>query len=148
MRLLILGLVFSGMAMAVPAQKPSRRATDAQVGEELYTRHCVACHGEKGRGDGPLADSMVADIPDLQRVLDPDRRDELARVLLRGKGAMPGFEASFDKVAAVKLMKYLEDIVGTTGSRRVPAAVELEPVEAPEKDTDIGGDMGGDIPME
>ena len=30
------------------------------VGAELYTRHCAACHGPTGRGDGPLAAATAA----------------------------------------------------------------------------------------
>lgn len=36
----------------------------AQCGMQLYAQHCAACHGERGRGDGPAA-----------RFLDPKPRD-------------------------------------------------------------------------
>lgn len=41
-------------------------ATDATLarGAQLYTRDCVACHGEQGRGDGPAG----RDLPGLEAV--------------------------------------------------------------------------------
>ena len=30
----------------------------ANAGREVYRIHCVMCHGEKGRGDGPVANSL------------------------------------------------------------------------------------------
>ena len=38
-------------------------------GEALYRTHCVACHGERGRGDGPLAASLSPPPADLSRSL-------------------------------------------------------------------------------
>lgn len=34
-------------------------------GAELFERYCAACHGEGGRGDGPVAASLVKVVPDL-----------------------------------------------------------------------------------
>ena len=37
-------------------------------GEENYLRLCAACHGEGGRGDGPVAGAIIKPIPDLTRI--------------------------------------------------------------------------------
>ena len=37
-------------------------------GEAEYLNSCVACHGEFGRGDGPLADELVTAPADLTRL--------------------------------------------------------------------------------
>jgi mono/diheme cytochrome c family protein len=37
-------------------------------GEEIFTKYCAACHGESGRGDGPVARSLAAVVPDLTAI--------------------------------------------------------------------------------
>lgn len=34
-------------------------AQDAEVGRDIFTRHCATCHGLEGRGDGPMAGVMT-----------------------------------------------------------------------------------------
>jgi hypothetical protein len=34
-------------------------------GAELFERFCASCHGASGRGDGPVATSLNAGVPDL-----------------------------------------------------------------------------------
>jgi mono/diheme cytochrome c family protein len=34
-------------------------------GEEVFTKYCAACHGESGRGDGPVARGLATAVPDL-----------------------------------------------------------------------------------
>jgi mono/diheme cytochrome c family protein len=34
-------------------------------GAELFERFCASCHGESGRGDGPVAQSLNVAVPDL-----------------------------------------------------------------------------------
>jgi len=35
-------------------------------GAELYARHCAACHGQRGEGDGPVAGVMQVEVPNLR----------------------------------------------------------------------------------
>lgn len=37
-------------------------------GAEVFQRFCASCHGESGRGDGPVAASLTAVVPDLTRI--------------------------------------------------------------------------------
>lgn len=56
--LALLGVAFLGLpaASAEPAGDP---------GQEAYGKFCASCHGIYGRGDGPLAKNVEADIPDF-----------------------------------------------------------------------------------
>ena len=40
-------------------------ATSSMAGSEVYRTYCAVCHGEKGKGDGPLAGSLRSVPPDL-----------------------------------------------------------------------------------
>jgi mono/diheme cytochrome c family protein len=46
------------------------RAQDysAYSGEQLYSRFCASCHGDKGFGDGAVAASFSIMVPDLTRI--------------------------------------------------------------------------------
>ncbi|HLH20923.1 MAG TPA: cytochrome c [Chloroflexota bacterium] len=57
--LLAIGLAGAGRAAAAPnAQVPTDPASLAR-GQEIYAQMCAMCHGLQGRGDGPLARTMV-----------------------------------------------------------------------------------------
>lgn len=59
-----------GVAVLALPQAPRAQAfagTDYS-GAELFDRYCSACHGESGRGDGPVAASLVKVVPDLTRL--------------------------------------------------------------------------------
>jgi len=53
-------LVFTATAGATEVVDPT--------GEELYMRHCAACHGEQGKGDGPVASAIARPVPDLTQI--------------------------------------------------------------------------------
>jgi mono/diheme cytochrome c family protein len=40
----------------------------APTGEILYLRHCAACHGESGRGNGPVAATLRTPPTDLTTI--------------------------------------------------------------------------------
>jgi len=41
-------------------------AADDDLGPRLYLNHCAACHGFQGEGDGPVAATMRASVPNLR----------------------------------------------------------------------------------
>jgi len=40
----------------------------SEMGSSLYIRHCAACHGVSGEGDGPAAEAMRVPPSDLTRI--------------------------------------------------------------------------------
>ena len=43
----------------------SGQANADETGKAEYTNSCASCHGESGRGDGPLAELMTVPVPSL-----------------------------------------------------------------------------------
>lgn len=56
------GLLIGGLVACADTR------TDEATGEQLYRRYCASCHGESGRGDGPLAASLAPPPSDLTRL--------------------------------------------------------------------------------
>ena len=58
-------------------------------GEEIFMKYCAACHGESGRGDGPVAPGLATMVPDLTAI--SRRYGEFPTTLVRdtidGRGA-------------------------------------------------------------
>jgi mono/diheme cytochrome c family protein len=48
--------------------QPGTFALGDLSGAELYARFCASCHGDGARGDGPVAPTLAALVPDLTRI--------------------------------------------------------------------------------
>lgn len=91
------------------------RAQEARDAAELFQRQCVACHGKKGKGDGPAAPAMTPRPADLT---DPEQIGELSdeqliEVLTKGKGAMPSFGALLGPEEIRAMARYVRELSGT-----------------------------------
>lgn len=129
-RLFLLLLV----AWPAAAGQPTKRPSDAERGEALWARHCAACHGPTNAGDGPATASLVVPVPDLRGKVKAD--DETLRLVLRGKGVMPGFETAFDKADARRVVQYQ----ATVHAKKSTAPKRPAPVApAPEEEGDPEG---------
>lgn len=96
--------LFAALALA---DQDSHRLPDLDEGQLLYQRHCAACHGPTGAGDGPSAAAAVHPPADLRPKLSEDR-EAVVSVILAGRGAMPGFEQSLERATVRRLLRYLE----------------------------------------
>jgi mono/diheme cytochrome c family protein len=58
----------AGVAVAL-AQAPANKATSIPTdGALLYATYCVDCHGKDAKGNGPMAATLSAKVPDLTRL--------------------------------------------------------------------------------
>ncbi len=89
------------LSQFVPVQASNEPSTnlelraDAAAGERLYQRHCAACHGPRGRGDGqqgrafdPGPPDFTAGNADAERFYQATRDGGMA---VGVSGAMPAF---------------------------------------------------------
>ncbi len=63
-------------------------------GAELFGQHCVACHGEQGKGDGPASAALTprpSDLTDTQRMSELSD-EQLIAIIASGRDSMPGFD--------------------------------------------------------
>ena len=128
--LVAVGCLVTGVASA---DRSTRRPSDEERGKQLYERHCGQCHGPAGKGDGPATTALVAKVPDLTGTLEESQLDAAVDVVENGRNAMPGFEQSFDKYDARRVIRY---------ARKLTAPAE-KPAPAPVKDTGPADAAGG-----
>ena len=133
---MLLGLLVTVSAMA--REWPTKAPPEAERGKELYIRHCAACHGTRGAGDGPAAAALVQKVPDFTEGFGKRAQDELVKVVLYGKGVMPGFETAFPKEDADRVVKFMAKL-GRSGEEAKPEP----PEEASQEDDGADGDVGG-----
>ena len=85
------------LALALPAS--TALAGDAEKGKVAYTANCVSCHGETGKGDGPVGqvlqppprDFATADFKlDADEDGKPGTDADLKSVISKGAGAFGG----------------------------------------------------------
>lgn len=129
----------SGVAREVKTERP----TDEERGRELYDRHCESCHGAWAKGRGPATQALVHEVPDLEGKIEVD--DALIQLVLRGKGAMPAYEQTFDRFDAKRVLDHMARL-----RKPDPSAIPAEdkPADPPEEPTEAPDDDGGAPPAD
>jgi hypothetical protein len=61
-RAVALALAAAGLA------SPAVAEGDRDLGRITYGTHCASCHGSDGRGDGPMAEFLTVEVPDLATI--------------------------------------------------------------------------------
>ena len=100
------------LALSLAVLIPATTALAQDVnGQEIYLEYCAGCHGAAAKGDGPLADLISVEVPDLTSLsrqyggafplVDVVRQID-GRVEMRGHGGpMPVFGALLSGASAV-----------------------------------------------
>ncbi|KAB0648463.1 c-type cytochrome, partial [Burkholderia diffusa] len=116
-------------------------------GAHLYARHCAACHGADGRGEGPLAATLAHWPPTFAGALLARRLEgELYwRVRhgthdARGASSMPGFAATLGPGDTWAVLAYLKALSAGSGAQAEGAWPV--PVPLPTLDVRCGGAAG------
>jgi high-affinity iron transporter len=127
----------------IPAETPSLTR-----GAQVYRENCASCHGNLGRGDGPMAaglDPKPADLADRAALGDATPLDFYRRVTIGVVGtAMPAFETRLsadDRWAAAAYATLLR-LPAPRGE--VPASLQRFDATARLSDSAIGAELGAE----
>jgi len=97
---LLIGLffVFGRVGTSISADDSGGAA-----GEKTYTQKCQICHGINGQGNGIAGSSFnppPTDFTDAE-FWKKTSHEQMAQVILNGKGGMPAFDLTPDKIKNV-----------------------------------------------
>lgn len=67
-RHILLAIIIALILLSIAAVSARAQDFSSYSGVQLYQRFCASCHGERARGDGPVAKSFKIDVPDLTRI--------------------------------------------------------------------------------
>jgi cytochrome c oxidase cbb3-type subunit 3 len=123
---LLAGAVTTFSLLRKPASPPPAAIAQDPLlveGRAVYLARCVSCHGESGRGDGPIAKGLagppVGDLTDAHWK-HGDRPDQVLAVVAQGvpNSAMPGWKPTLGDQATRAVTAYAFYLAG----RPVPQA--------------------------
>ena len=63
-----IGLIAVGVVTTAAAQKSGPAGQRFDTGKYEYKAHCTTCHGDSGKGDGPLVASLMKRPADLTKI--------------------------------------------------------------------------------
>ncbi len=110
-----LGLVGAAILLYVDAINASQvqyadapiDPTRAAAGQSVYEEHCRACHGARGRGDGPSAASLKQAPADLRAHAFHHDEAYLAALVQQGFGVMPAFRGKLSDEQIANVIQYI-----------------------------------------
>ena len=100
---LLLGLFLAGPRTLSAAGDPAK-------GKAIYEKHCVACHGPQGKGDGPAGKMLKPPAADFTSAANKKKSEaELMQVVENGKAgtAMVPWKSQLSQAELNDLMGYV-----------------------------------------
>jgi cbb3-type cytochrome c oxidase subunit III len=73
--------------------------------DAVYFQRCVGCHGANGRGDGPLAASLMVRPPDFRDTVQRKSNPQIRRIIAEGRGMMPAFEPALGPAEVTDMLQ-------------------------------------------
>ena len=96
---------------------------DLEQGRTIYERHCAACHGPEGRGDGQLAISLSPRPGNLISAQTSAKSDqELLKIIAKGRPrtAMAAWDERLTPEDQIAVLAYIRSLVKFTRSATPP----------------------------
>ncbi len=115
-------------------------------GAEVYNRECAACHGSRGRGDGPAGRALTpapANLADHASLADVTPLAFYQRVTIGVAGtAMPAYESRLSAEDRWAVAAYASTLRQDTPGGVVPASLRSFPVVAELSDSQVLAALG------
>ena len=79
---------------------PAGRSASAESGKSLYENHCAVCHGNSGKGDGPVASALSKEPTNLttQTFWQKDAEKRIRIAVEKGFGSMLPINLSKEQI--------------------------------------------------
>ncbi|CAN5654808.1 cytochrome c [soil metagenome] len=97
-----------------------------RVGQVMYERHCLVCHGPQGLGDGPIIgpDKFAFPPPSLIAAPATTRPDGyISGVIRAGRGLMPAYGPRMTHAERWAVVAYVNSLQAAAGAAPVPQPV-------------------------
>jgi mono/diheme cytochrome c family protein len=80
-------------------------------GHDLYSSYCLVCHGERGKGDGPLAGKIPPPASYISARVHAFPPGRLYHVITMGSGKMPAHATQLSPDERWKVVAYVHDVL-------------------------------------
>lgn len=110
-RLMIIFLIVTALSNTAHAMKDSGISPEA--GEQVYRSYCLNCHGSKGKGNGPVAESLTPPPADLTGATTQNKQDkELLQTIKNGKAgtSMPSWKNDLSEQHIQNVLAYIRTL--------------------------------------
>jgi mono/diheme cytochrome c family protein len=105
-------IVFISLVMVASSALAKDDKADLELGQKIYANNCVACHGEKGDGQGPAARAIASRKP--RNFLQEDfqfgsKREEIFKTISNGVqgSAMPPWKDALSEKERFAVVDYI-----------------------------------------
>lgn len=104
---------------AASVKNPIAGNTSVLAGAKiLYASNCVPCHGTKGKGDGPAAQSLDPKPADHSSAAVQSQTDgTLFWKLSEGRNAMPGYKNTLSEQQRWELVNYIRSLAKSSSKK-------------------------------
>ena len=111
LRLLALLTVSCFFVAGLETQLTSAASGDATKGKLIYKTNCLMCHGERGKGDGPISAALRPPAADLTGSKAKAKSDkDLLTIIQDGRGAMPAWKFQLKEQDIQSVLAYIRSL--------------------------------------